>query len=80
MSSLCTSGGRRENGGCGSGGRQTTLSFPLSLWVELLQLAHAHSLCLTLGARARRALEEPACGGIHYVCLLAWVKGFGKEP
>lgn len=45
----------------------------------LLQLAHAHSLCLKLGACARRALVKPLCGGIHYVCILARVKGFGRN-
>lgn len=45
----------------------------------LLQRAHAHSLCLKFGACARHALVKPLCGGIPSVCILARVKGFGKN-
>lgn len=79
MTSLCNQRRLKRESRAESRGRQTTLSFPLSLQVMLLQLAHVHSLCLKFGACARHALVKPLCGGIHYVCVLAWVKGFGRN-
>lgn len=79
MTSLCNQRRQRRESRAESRGRQTTLSFSLSLQVMLLLLAHAHSLCLKFGACARHALVKPLCGGIHYVCILARVKGFGRN-